>query len=235
MSNYAIYLRIQPELYLRFQQVTDQINTAHAPRQAKALGIVLADLACAVLDQVFTELIGKVADSELAEASHQSRENSQQVIDKIAGYIKQYMPYAVSFFNNQRLSPLVNYLATCIRQREGQYYLCYTIDTGLAESQIQNLNRIREGDDQAVKITFTNLIKIIDLGVHALIVKPKSLLKFNFLLNKTLDGVIHMCTHMGYQRLEKVTTHLTAIQAEPYLDHFFAFMQQEPQNHFVTQ
>ena len=235
MTNYAIYLRIQPELYQRFQQVSTRINTPNEPRQAKALGAVLADLACAVLDQVFTELIRKASRVESSPTDSQSRESSQQVIDKIIGYIKQYMPYAVSFFHNQRLSPMVNYLAGQIRVQDGHYYLSYEIDDQLAQQQIDSLNRIGAGDNQAVKVAFAHLVKIIDIGMNALIIKPKTLLNFNFLVNKTLDGVIHMSTQIGYQRLEKVTAHLTAAQAEPYLHHFFAFMQQQPQNQSVTQ
>lgn len=52
-------------------------------------------------------------------------------------------------------------------------------------------------------------------------------------LNKTLDGVIYMSTQMGYQRLEKVSSALTAVQAIPYLDHFFTFVQQGHHNQLV--
>lgn len=233
MTNCAIYLLIQPELYWRFQQVSTRINTLNEPRQAKALGTILADLACAVLDQVFTTLIPKASQLELTQVNVESRESSQQVIDKITSYIQQYMPYAVSFFHNQRLSPMVNYLAEQIRVQDGHYYLSYEIDDQLAQRQVNHLNQIRAGEDQAVKQAFADLVKIIDIGVDALIVKPKALLKFNFLLNKTLDGVIYMSTQMGYQRLEKVSSDLTAVQAIPYLDHFFAFVQQGHHNQSV--
>ncbi|MDQ8934558.1 hypothetical protein [Acinetobacter rudis] len=229
MTSYAVYLQMQPELHQRFKQVTQLINTPNAPRQAKVLGVILADLACAVLDQVFTELIRKVDQLEAEKVDRHGRESSQQVIDKIAGYIQHYMPYAVSFFNNQRLIPLVNYLDEWMREHEGKDYLIYEINDLLAEQQIQCLNQIRAGEDLAVKQGFANLVQIIDVGVQALIVQPKTTLKFNFLVNKTLDGVIHMCTQIGYQRLEKVTSNLTALRAAPYLDHFFSFLHKQQQ------
>lgn len=224
--HYAVYLYIQPKTLQQFQQVTAQINTGTQQRQAKILGDILADLACHVIDQVFTEIVRQ--SRQTAHAAEQTRsEQSEQVIAKILAYIRQYMPYAVSLMSNERLKPLVNYLESCIRLQDGQHYLTYPIDDALAMQQIESFEKIKAGDDRAVHSAFEHLVKIIDVGVEALLLQPKNILKFNLIVNKTLDGVIHLCTRMGYQRLEKVTVDLKAAQAEPYLDHFFAFLHQQ--------
>ncbi len=58
-----------------------------------------------------------------------------------------------------------------------------------------------------------------------LIREPKKQLKFNVFIDKTLSGVIHMTTHLGYKRLEKIGTQLQKEQANAYIEHFMDFMQ----------
>ena len=224
--HYAVYLSIQPDTLQQFQQVSQKINIGTTQRQAKILGEILADLACHVMDQVFAEIVRQ--SKQFPHNIDKARaEQSAQVIDKIIAYIRQYMPYAIALLSNERLKPLVNYLDGCIKVRNGQHYLTYPIDDILAAQQVASFEQIQADNDQAVHAAFTHLVNIIDAGVDALLLQPKNILKFNVIINKTLDGVIHMCTHLGYQRLEKVTADLTAQQAKGYLDHFFAFLYQQ--------
>lgn len=232
--SYAVYLSIQAETLQRFQQVTQQLHQGTTARQAKILSEVLTDLACHVIDQVFSEIMRhpKALPQHLEQ---QGGEQSSQVIDKIMQYIRKYMPYSIALLSNERLKPLVDYLNDCIKVHDGQYYLSYPIDDGLAAQQIASFERINAGDDQAVQLAFGHLIKIIDLGVDALLLRPKNILKFNVIINKSLDGVINLCTHLGYQRIEQVTAGLSASQVKGYLDHFLTFLHQQHQDQFSYQ
>lgn len=60
-----------------------------------------------------------------------------------------------------------------------------------------------------------------------LIREPKHLLKFNLVVDKTLNGVIHMTTHLGYKRLEKLGTQIDLDMANDYIEHFLAFLRKE--------
>ena len=55
----------------------------------------------------------------------------------------------------------------------------------------------------------------------------KKCLKFNFVVDKTLNGVINMTTHLGYKRLEKLGTQLDQQVAVIYVDYFLKFMRHQ--------
>ncbi len=59
--------------------------------------------------------------------------------------------------------------------------------------------------------------------------RQKKLLKFNFVVDKTLTGVIHLTTQLGYKRIEKVSTQFAFIHAQKTLMHFFSFLEQPNQ------
>ena len=71
------------------------------------------------------------------------------------------------------------------------------------------------------------LTDVIDVGVTHLIREPKKCLKFNFVVDKTLNGVINMTTHLGYKRLEKLGTQLDQDVASKYVDYFLNFMRHQ--------
>ena len=220
----TIYFHIQDSTQQRFQQVYQALQQSRSQRQAKILGPVLADLAAEVIDQVFAALL---RDPEVVR--HKSPQDSQtqaseKVIAQILENIKTYMPYAVSMFGNARLLPLMQYLAGCMQTHADRHYLTYQVDEAVLAPVLADIERIAAGDQSRVQPAFQALLKLIDVGVEALIIHPKTMLKFNFLINKTLDGVIHLCTRLGYQRLEKVTAQLTAAEALPYLAHFVRFL-----------
>jgi hypothetical protein len=66
------------------------------------------------------------------------------------------------------------------------------------------------------------------MGVTALIREPKKMLKFNLVVDKTLNGVINMTTHMGYKRLEKLGGQLNQATANDYIEHFMTFLRPAP-------
>ncbi len=49
------------------------------------------------------------------------------------------------------------------------------------------------------------------------------------MVDKTLTGVIHLTTQLGYKRIEKVSTQFDFIHAQKTLMHFFSFLEQPNQ------
>ncbi|TCM69775.1 hypothetical protein EC844_10234 [Acinetobacter calcoaceticus] len=222
----TVYFIMQASTQQQFQQIHQALNAGTEQRQAKVLGRVLADLACEVIDQAFAVLLRTPGITRSTSVEDQQAQASEKVVSQILAQIRKYMPYAVSMFANDRLLPMVNYLEQSMFEIDGRAYLSYRIPDRLSVELLQKIDQIRAGDERSVVDAFRSLVTLIDTGVDALIVHPKQMLKFNLIINKTLDGVIHVCTRMGYQRLEKVASQLTAPQAIPYLDHFVAFIQQ---------
>lgn len=152
---------------------------------------------------------------------------SEKVVQQVLETMRKYMPWSVSFFSNERLIPLVNYFSDLLSEHNRQIYVRYELDPSLVQEAFAHIEKVREGQMSYVPKAFQVLTQIVDEGVTSLIRKPKKLLKFNLVVDKTLNGVIKMTTHLGYKRLEKLGEKIDSSTANEYIEHFLIFMQKE--------
>ncbi len=218
--NTAVFLNIHADTYARFAHIRAQLLQGSKESQANALGNVLSEMACEVIEQVFMVL--------LQENQHHSQTGeSEKVIQQILEAIRKYMPWSVSFFGNDRLVPLVEYLSKTIQLEDEKVYMTYPIEQQLAQQVKTSSQKLAGGDRHETVNALKLLTDVIDVGVTHLIREPKKCLKFNFVVDKTLNGVINMTTHLGYKRLEKLGTQLDQQVAVVYVDYFLKFMRHQ--------
>lgn len=218
--NTAVFLNIHADTYARFAHIRAQLLQGSKESQANALGNVLSEMACEVIEQVFMVL--------LQENQHHSQTGeSEKVIQQILEAIRKYMPWSVSFFGNDRLVPLVEYLSKSIQLEDEKVYMTYPIEQQLAQQVKTSSQKLAGGDRHETVNALKLLTDVIDVGVTHLIREPKKCLKFNFVVDKTLNGVINMTTHLGYKRLEKLGTQLDQQVAVVYVDYFLKFMRHQ--------
>ena len=117
--SYLISLKLTRETHQRFQQIHQQLNQGETQSLAKPLGEVLADISCEVVDQVF---------GEIARLSTTADRESEKMVQQILDTVRKYMPWSVSFFGNDRLIPMVNYLKDKAYEENGQNYISYSVD-----------------------------------------------------------------------------------------------------------
>lgn len=218
--NTAVFLNIHADTYARFAHIRAQLLQGSKESQANALGNVLSEMACEVIEQVFMVL--------LQENQHHSQTGeSEKVIQQILEAIRKYMPWSVSFFGNDRLVPVVEYLSKSIQLEDEKVYMTYPIEQQLAQQVKTSSQKLAGGDRHETVNALKLLTDVIDVGVTHLIREPKKCLKFNFVVDKTLNGVINMTTHLGYKRLEKLGTQLDQQVAVIYVDYFLKFMRHQ--------
>ena len=218
--NTAVFLNIHADTYARFAHIRAQLLQGSKESQANALGDVLSEMACEVIEQVFMVL--------LQENQHHSQTGeSEKVIQQILEAIRKYMPWSVSFFGNDRLVPVVEYLSKTIQLEDEKVYMTYPIEQQLAQQVKSSSQKLAGGDRHETVNALKLLTDVIDVGVTHLIREPKKCLKFNFVVDKTLNGVINMTTHLGYKRLEKLGTQLDQQVAVIYVDYFLKFMRHQ--------
>lgn len=213
----AVFLNIHADTYARFAHIRTQLLQASKESQANALGSVLSEMACEVVEQVFMVLLNE-------NQQHSKTGESEKVIQQILDAIRKYMPWSISFFSNERLVPLVEYLSKTLLIEDDKIYMTYPVEQQLAQQVIASGQKLAEGDSREVENALKRLTEVIDVGVTHLIREPKKCLKFNFVVDKTLNGVINMTTHLGYKRLEKLATQLDQQVAVTYVDYFLKFM-----------
>lgn len=225
--SYAVYLKVTDQTHQRFLQIHQRLNAGEKDSQSKALGNVLADVAYEVIDQVFAELLRKQKVQASTEQAKKMVAESEKVIQQVLDTLKKYMPYSISMFGNDRLLALVNYLKSTTVEKDGQAYIHYAVDNIVVKETFGCIDQVKAGHNHYIAPAFKALTQIVDQGVTALIREPKKLLKFNLVVDKTLNGVISMTTHLGYKRLEKLGTQIDPTTADQYIDHFLAFLVEE--------
>ncbi|MFV5676149.1 hypothetical protein ACT4ZY_03355 [Acinetobacter baumannii] len=222
--SYKVFLKISDSTYTQFASIREKLHAGVRESQSKVLGDVLSDLSCEIIEQVFSVLLKDEQDNSTM--TQKQRYKSEKVLQQILDTFRKYMPWSVSFFGNERLLPLVDYMTSLMKEREQEVYITYPITPQLVQQAQTLTEQIREGNMQSVEKAFQTLIQIVDLGVTSLVREPKKRLKFNLVVDKTLNGVINMTTHLGYKRLEKLGTQVDQMTATHYINHFLAFMHQ---------
>lgn len=222
--SYKVFLKISDSTYTQFASIREKLHAGVRESQSKVLGDVLSDLSCEIIEQVFSVLLKDEQDNSTM--TQKQRYESEKVLQQILNTFRKYMPWSVSFFGNERLLPLVDYMTSLMKEREQEVYITYPITPQLVQQAQTLTEQIREGNMQSIEKAFQTLIQIVDLGVTSLVREPKKRLKFNLVVDKTLNGVINMTTHLGYKRLEKLGTQVDQTTATHYINHFLAFMHQ---------
>ncbi|HCC8380836.1 TPA: hypothetical protein MW179_000549 [Acinetobacter baumannii] len=222
--SYKVFLKISDSTYTQFASIREKLHAGVRESQSKVLGDVLSDLSCEIIEQVFSVLLKDEQDNSTM--TQKQRYESEKVLQQILDTFRKYMPWSVSFFGNERLLPLVDYMTSLMKEREQEVYITYPITPQLVQQAQTLTEQIREGNMQSVEKAFQTLIQIVDLGVTSLVREPKKRLKFNLVVDKTLNGVINMTTHLGYKRLEKLGTQVDQMTATHYINHFLVFMHQ---------
>ncbi|EPL4222565.1 hypothetical protein ACOKOP_03730 [Acinetobacter baumannii] len=222
--SYKVFLKISDSTYTQFASIREKLHAGVRESQSKVLGDVLSDLSCEIIEQVFSVLLKDEQDNSTM--TQKQRYESEKVLQQILDTFRKYMPWSVFFFGNERLLPLVDYMTSLMKECEQEVYITYPITPQLVQQAQTLTEQIREGNMQSVEKAFQTLIQIVDLGVTSLVREPKKRLKFNLVVDKTLNGVINMTTHLGYKRLEKLGTQVDQTTATHYINHFLAFMHQ---------
>lgn len=218
---YTVSLKLKPETYQQFQTIHSKLNNAEREPQAKLLGDNFATIACEIIDQAFGQLVDQSASGD---------KDSQKALKQVKNAIIKYMPWSVSFFGNDRLLPMVNHVNTLMYKQNDQGYISYQVDKVLVNELLGCAEKMREGQSQYVVPGLKAFTKVVDQGVTSLVREPKKMLKFNVVVNKTLDGVIALTTQMGYKRFEKLSTLYDAQTITRYFDHFLVFLDNDAKN-----
>ena len=222
LMSYLILLKINEVSYKKFEYIRQQLNDGSSISQSKVLGEVLSEIACDIVEQVFAVLLTQNHHS--TQLSQKYMAESEKVIQHIMNAVRKYMPWSIALFGNERLCPFANYFSNMIKYHDQQVYVSYPIDRNLVQQAHQLAEQIKNNELNDMVEVFQTLIQIVDLGVTNLIREPKKCLNFNRVVDKTLNGVIHITTQFSYKRLEKMGNQVDPNTATDCVNHFLAFM-----------
>jgi len=153
---------------------------------------------------------------------------SLAAIDEVKTVLRKYLPWAISFFGNERLAPVAKHYASLIqsRQVDGQAlpFLVFGLPEPVAKLAVKSLEDLEQHRVKTAADAIEGLIQVIDVSLEVLLKQPKTLLKFNFVVDKTLNGVINMTTAMSYKNLRKLGQQLDPSLFDPLTNHLRSVM-----------
>ncbi len=93
---YAVFLKINEATHGRFENIRTQLNLGAEQSQSKALGNVLSEIACEIIEQVFADLLYQQKQKNSADAQKHVAK-SEKVVQQVLETMRKYMPWSVSF------------------------------------------------------------------------------------------------------------------------------------------
>lgn len=220
--SYSILLKINEVTHGQFESIRQKLNAGADESQSRILGEVLSEIACEIVEQVFSVLL--IQNRQPNQLAQKYTHDSEKVIQQIIGAVRKYMPWSIALFGNERLCPFANYFSDMIKYHDEQVYVSYPIDRNLVQQAHALVSQLKNNEISDMVEVFQTLIQIIDLGVTNLIREPKKCLNFNRVVDKTLNGVINMTAQLSYKRLEKMGNQVDPNAASDCVNHFLAFM-----------
>ena len=219
--SYTVELKLKTETYQQFKNIHTKLNNNDREPQSKYLGDNISNIAWELIDQAFGSLVNQSSSKD---------GDSEKVLKQVKDAITKYMPWSVSFFGNDRLLPMVNHVNGLMKRKNDQGYITYPVDKVVVEELLGCAEQLKQGNTAYVKPGLKAFTQVVDQGVTSLIREPKKLLKFNMVVNKTLDGVISLTTQLGYKRFDKLSSIYDAQTIGKYFDHFVAFLDKGDNN-----
>jgi len=191
----------------------------------KGLAIeLLAEAYCDLIDAGCVRLLNAI------ERAHTFKElqDAQQTIEDIKAKTRHYLRWVSGFIANDRLPPVIAHFHELMHQMdigEGtQPYIAFTI----AQEPVANAQRLmtalQDGSAADLDETIEMLIQVLEEAMVPLLIKPKELMKFNFVVDRTLNGVLAISMKL-YKHVVRKLAHKLPRELYPELGaHLGTFM-----------
>ncbi len=199
----ALQARIPVELEVLYQSSRTHVSDAD-----KLLGIeLLIEAYCDLVDTCFVGLINEI------QRTHESKDltEAHRILDEIKDKARHYLRWIATFIAKDRLPPVIEHF----------YRLMHTLDIGgtkpfmafnLSPTTAVEIKRVVTTLEAGTATDFNDAIEMLILVIEEvmvpLVIEPKELMKFNFVVNKTLDGVIALVRVLFKRMLRKLAPKL---------------------------
>ena len=191
----------------------------------KALGAdLLAQTYVQLLDTCFTHLLDDLnstqPDKMLLDAS--------KVIHKVQSEAQHYIGWLIKFIANKRVPPVIHHFHDMVHvlklNGKEHPYIVIPVTTTYAESASDVMNALAMKDASRLEEGVELLIEAIETALVPLVYTPKDLMGFNFVISKTINGVINVLHTLFKHTLRKLPPHIQQESLPSIAAHFETFL-----------
>lgn len=226
MQRHVVVLPLSDGFKQEIEQLLAALKAGSQQSLSAKAGELLTDITCQSIDGVFKAMMERFLKVEgLPEEKQAKIKESLAHIEEVKGIIHKYMGWAISKFSNERLLPVINYFYQAIDSTDGHSSLVVSLSETVAQRATHSLQDLRQKRVKDMTPAIECLIEVTDIVIDKMIRHPMHLLKFNIVVEKTLNGVIKMTTSMAYKNLLKLGRSLDPLLYDTAADHLQQFLQ----------
>lgn len=179
--------------------------------QGEIATALIQSAASELMNTFFTQLLNELVAANDSEPSYRE---ARAMVREINEKLTHYLGWASSFFSNDRIrSSVAHYHAMMYQLPEAgttRAYIAFACPPALAARIDAQHDILAQGQAASAHEAIETLIEVIDIAMHELLITPKKLMKFNFVVDKTLSGVISLTQSVAYRSLRKLADHVPA-------------------------
>lgn len=200
----CIAVPLRPHVADGLATLTERARTRLTDDDKKLGAQLLADAYCDVLDHVFVELLYDINRHHPSPVINEAIATSDEIKEKIHSSLG----WVIGFFSGERIKPVIFHFdaLTHAADVEGsrQHFTSFSISPRLAADSRRVLGQLADGSATSLDEGVDLLIEVTEAALEQLVQEPKRLMKFNFVVNKTLDGVISLLLGLFKRMLRKL-------------------------------
>lgn len=207
-SHYIAY-PTTPALQSDVSTLLDALNQRSKSSQADTATRLIQGAAHELVQTFFSSLLSDLRAAGSGNAHHQAEVMVREIDEKLT----HYLGWASAFFGNDRIKPVVeHYHAMMIQLQVGGErvpHIAFPLDAGIVKRADAALGPLQAGQASSAHEGMEVMIQVIETALEALLITPKRLMKFNFVVDKTLNGVLSLTQTLAYRSLRKVAEQMT--------------------------
>lgn len=215
---------VQENIPRELEALTQRTRTTISDAD-KMLGIdLLIEVTCDLMDNCFGDIFAELSllnpSKELDDAS--------AVIERLQTKARHYIHWLGAYLSNSRLPPVIahyNLLLHSVDLGQGvKSYMAFSISPEFALELKEALVNLENGVIKDMDEMVDLLARVFNETMVPLLIKPKDLMKFNFVVNKTLDGVIGIAKMLNKHMLHKLAPSIPTNQYSVIARHLSQFL-----------
>lgn len=215
-----VCVELDPIIPARTREIGAKLKSGIRQSQAQAAAETLALAINILVDRFLSQLLRDLAE---AYPTYRGYKKALAIVDEVKDKALQYLNWLTRFLSNERMAVVVDkYLAMIqplIPAQPEREFLTVGLDPVMAAHARRTINALRSGESKDVSQAIEVLIDIIEALLVDFVYEPKRLMHFNLVVNKTLDGIIHMIKGLSFRQLRALGSTLPLQHLPVFLDH----------------
>lgn len=222
-----IACRIRDNLPDEVARLSAALASGGKASQAEVAGRLITEASCDILDAFFGDMIAEMMEK----TGDPGFREAHAMIQEVKAKLHQYLGWITGFFSNERLAPVVKHyqsLMVHLPVADGELteraHLAFAISPALAREAQAALTGLRDPATADIKAGVEVLIRVIEEALEPLLYVPKQRMKFNLVVDKTLNGFIVVTKTLVFRSFRKLGVQLPQSLYIPVADHLESFL-----------